>query len=100
MPSCADRSAALNEQISRATKTKSVRWMTKRRYSVGECMPVRENHALTKTANAVATKPGFHPPYQALTMTATAKTTRGLSKTAKRRKAGMREGEVVSTAKK
>src|SRR6266436_5513140 len=63
-------------------------------------MPVSENHALTRTANAVATSPGFHPPYQALTMTATANTTSRLSKTSERRSAGISARVVLSTATK
>src|SRR6267154_6783446 len=63
-------------------------------------MPVSENQALTRTANAVATSPGFHPPYQALTMTATAKPTSRLSKTSERKSAGISARVVLSTATK
>src|SRR5216684_2060109 len=80
-PSSAERSAALNEQISRATKTNNARCMIALRYSDGECTPDREKYALTIEASAVATRPGFQPPYQALTTIATEKTTRRPSTT-------------------
>jgi hypothetical protein len=50
------------------------------------------------TANEVATSPGFHPPYQALTITATAKTTRRLSTKSESNRAGMSAKVVLSSA--
>jgi hypothetical protein len=78
-PSCADRKAALNQQISAAKITNSARRIMVERNWAGVCSPVNEKYALTVTANEVATRPGFQPPYHALTMTATANTASRLS---------------------
>src|SRR5581483_2131775 len=87
-PSCAERNAALNQQISNATKTNRMRCMMALRYSAGECPPASEKYALTVNANDVATSPGFHPPYHALTIMATAKTNSRLSTTSESINAG------------
>src|SRR5712691_9221468 len=60
--------------------------------------PSPEKYALTVKANEVATRPGFQPPYQALTMMATAKTTSRLSTTAESRNAGIRARIMLRTA--
>ena len=46
----------------------------------------------------MATRPGFQPPYHALTMMATAKTTSRLSTTSESKKAGMRARMMLRTA--
>ena len=46
----------------------------------------------------VAARPGFHPPYQALTMTATAKTTRRLSARSEKNKAGIKARTALRSA--
>src|SRR5580700_10468409 len=97
-PSCAERRAALKEQISSATNTNRVRCMIALRYSAGESSPAKEKFALTVSANDVATSPGFQPPYQALTIMATAKTTRRLSTTSASINAGIRARVILRTA--
>jgi hypothetical protein len=49
-------------------------------------------------AKDVAARPGFQPPYQALTITATAKTSSRLSTTSASRKAGIRARIILRTA--
>jgi hypothetical protein len=53
---------------------------------------------LTVNAKEVATSPGFQPPYQALTITATANTANRLSATSVNSKAGISASVVLSTA--
>jgi hypothetical protein len=67
-------------------------------YCEGVCAPAREKYALTVKAKDVATRPGFQPPYQALTMTATAKTMRRLSTTSETTRAGIRARIMLRTA--
>src|SRR5580704_791925 len=97
-PSWAERNAALNEQISSATNTNRVRCMIALRYSAGECSPAKEKYALTVRAKEVATRPGFQPPYQALTIMATANTTRRLSTTSASISAGIKARVMLRIA--
>src|SRR4029077_1991250 len=53
---------------------------------------------LTVNAKEVATSPGFQPPYQALTITATANTAKRLSAISENSRAGIRARVVLSTA--
>src|SRR5580704_12257017 len=64
----------------------------------GLCSPARVKYALTVKAKEVATRPGFQPPYQALTMMATENTTSRLSTTSESRKAGIRARVMLRTA--
>src|SRR5579859_713465 len=53
---------------------------------------------MTVRAKEVATTPGFHPPYQALTMTATPNRARRLSETSASRIVGISASAVLRTA--
>jgi hypothetical protein len=68
------------------------------RNCAGVCSPENEKYALTVSAKEVATSPGFHPPYQALTITATANTASRLSVILGSNTAGISASVVLSTA--
>ena len=68
------------------------------RYCAEVCSPVNEKYALTVSANEVATRPGFQPPYQALTITATANTASRLSVMLGSSRAGISARVVLRTA--
>src|SRR6202789_4340894 len=92
------RSAALSQQIRIArTKNKARRIMVEWNCAAF-CRVENAKYALTVSAKEVATNPGFHPPYQALTMTATAKTASRLSAMFGNSRAGIRASVVLSTA--
>src|SRR5580700_3942345 len=97
-PSCAARRAALNQQIRAARTTKRASRNMVERNSAGVCSPENEKYALTVRANEVATNPGFQPPYQALTITATANTASRLSVMLGSSTAGIRARVVLRTA--
>src|ERR1700722_11598946 len=97
-PSCAARNAPLNQQIRTASTTKSASLSMVERNCAGDCSAEKEKYALTVSANEVATRPGFQPPYQALTITATANTARRLSAILGRSSAGISARVVLSTA--
>ena len=68
------------------------------RYCAGVCSPENEKYALTVSANEVATRPGFQPPYHALTITATANTASRLSVMLGSSSAGISASVVLRTA--
>src|SRR6266852_6083406 len=73
-------------------------WNRSGKYRKERWSPASEKYALTERANEVATRPGFQPPYHALTITATANTARRLSATLVSKREGMRASVVLSTA--
>jgi hypothetical protein len=88
----------LNQQIRSASTTNRASRIMVDRYCAEVCSPVNEKYALTVSANEVATRPGFQPPYQALTITATANTASRLSVMLGSSRAGISARVVLRTA--